>query len=88
MSALCWKGLAAYLDGDLAVVEVDDCDVAILLCLCVAIVTGSGILGKHVQSGAFDFYDYRSLRGERLLTFGRGVAALDWGGIRGLGGRL
>jgi hypothetical protein len=44
------------LDGDLAVVEVDDRNVAVLLCLVAAIVTGSSVLGKHVQSGAFDLF--------------------------------
>ena len=44
-----------YLDGDLEVVEVDDRDVAELLCLGRAIVTGSGFLGEHVHCGAFEF---------------------------------
>jgi hypothetical protein len=48
-------GCLAYLDGDLTVVEVDDCDVAELLCLVATVFTCSSFLGNHVQSGAFEF---------------------------------
>jgi hypothetical protein len=42
------KKKKSYLDGDFSVIEVNDYDVAKPLCLCVAIVTGNRILGKHL----------------------------------------
>lgn len=53
---LTQRVVESYLDWNFAVVEIDNHDVAKPLCLCcIAIVTGCGILGKHMQSGAFDF---------------------------------